>query len=254
MTTSNTTSTAASRTPRGVLITGALGGIGRATALAFAAEGASLLLIDTAAPDPALDAALRAAGAAAVEFLQADIADDAQVAQAAARAMRAFGAIDVLVNVAGVMSFRPIAELDGATWRRLLDVNLVGAALLSGQAMRVMRPGSAIVNIASVHAHRTSALVAPYAAAKAALVSLTRSAAIEGKPLGIRVNAVCPGAIDTPMLHASPTIKAGIERIDPADLGQPEDVAALAHFLCTDAARFITGADIVADGGRMGRL
>jgi NAD(P)-dependent dehydrogenase (short-subunit alcohol dehydrogenase family) len=86
------------------------------------------------------------------------------------------------------------------------------------------------------------------------MVSLTRSAAIEGAAIGIRVNAISPGAIDTPLLHASPTIRSGAEKIDPADLGQPEDIAALARFLASDTARFITGEDIVADGGRMGRL
>lgn len=241
-------------TTRSILITGALGGIGRATALAFAAEGAAILLVDAAAADPAFDAALRTAGAAAVAFEQADIADEAQVARLVERAVDDFGALDVLVNIAGAMLYKPISELDAADWQRMLNVNLVGAALLTGHAFRVMRPGSSIVNIASVHARRTSPLVAPYAAAKAALVSLTRSAAIEGKPLGIRVNAVCPGAIETPMLQASPTIKAGLEKIDPSDIGQPEDVAALVHFLSTEAARFITGEDIVADGGRMGRL
>jgi NAD(P)-dependent dehydrogenase (short-subunit alcohol dehydrogenase family) len=117
-----------------------------------------------------------------------------------------------------------------------------------------MKPGGCVINIASVHARRTSPLVAPYAAAKAALVSFTRSAAIEGKPLGVRVNAILPGAIDTAMLRDSPNIRSGAEVVDPADLGQPEDIAALAVFLASDAARFITGEDIVADGGRMGRL
>ncbi|RZM36196.1 MAG: SDR family oxidoreductase, partial [Sphingomonas sp.] len=123
-----------------------------------------------------------------------------------------------------------------------------------GHALRRMKPGGCVVNIASVHAQRTSPLVAPYAAAKAALVSLTRSAAIEGKPLGIRVNAVLPGAIDTPMLHASPNIRSGAEVVDPADLGQPDDIAAVALFLASSGARFVTGEGIVADGGRMGRL
>ena len=239
---------------RSVIITGALGGIGRATAQVFAADGASIVLVDAAAGDAVFEASLLKAGAQAVLFCQVDIADEQQVAGAVAQALDVFGGIDVIVNVAGMMIYKPIAELAAADWRRLLDVNVVGAALFTGHGLRHMRPGGSIVNVASVHARRTSPLVAPYAAAKAALVSLTRSAAIEGKPLGLRVNAILPGAIDTAMLHASPAIAAGLEVIDPADLGQPEDVAAVAFFLASDAARFITGEDIVADGGRMGRL
>jgi NAD(P)-dependent dehydrogenase (short-subunit alcohol dehydrogenase family) len=239
---------------RGVIITGGLGAIGLASAHAFAASGDAILLVDAVQGDGSAEASLKAAGAAQVECMQADIADEAQVAAAVERAMQLFGRIDVIVNVAGMMIYKPIAELNASDWRRLLDVNLVGAALFTGHGLRLMQPGGSIVNIASVHARRTSVLVAPYAAAKAGMVSLTRSAAIEGKPLGIRVNAILPGAIDTPMLHASPTIRSGAEVVDPADLGQPRDVAALAHFLASDEARFITGEDIVADGGRMGRL
>jgi NAD(P)-dependent dehydrogenase (short-subunit alcohol dehydrogenase family) len=239
---------------RSVIITGGLGGIGRATARAFAAEGASIALVDAACSDGAFEAELRAAGAPHAECIRADISDEAQLAALVDRTVSRFGRLDVIVNVAGIMIYKPLAELTAAEWRHSLDVNLVGAALLTGHGLRLMQPGGCIVNVASVHARRTSVLTAPYAAAKAALVSLTRSAAIEGKPLGIRVNAILPGAIDTPMLHASPTIRSGAETIDPADLGQPEDVAALALFLASDAARFITGEDIVADGGRMGRL
>lgn len=239
---------------RSVIISGALGGIGRATAQLFAGDGAAVVLVDAANADPVFEEALLLAGAKGVLFCQADIADEQQIADVIEQALRTFGTIDVIVNVAGMMIYKPIVELAASDWRRLLDVNFVGAALLTGHGLRHMRPGGCIVNVASVHARRTSALVAPYAAAKAALVSLTRSAAIEGKPLGVRVNAILPGAIDTAMLHASPAIAAGLEVIDPADLGQPEDVAAIAFFLASDAARFITGEDIVADGGRMGRL
>lgn len=238
---------------RTVLITGGLGGIGLATARAFAADGAALLLVDTR-PDTAEVADLRAAGAADALAIVSDIADEAGVAAAVDLAFERFGRLDVIVNVAGAMIYKPIADLTAADWRGLLDVNLVGAALFTGHALRRMQPGGCVINIASVHARRTSPLVAPYAAAKAALVSLTRSAAIEGKPLGIRVNAILPGAIDTAMLRASPNIRSGAEVIDPADLGQPEDIAALALFLASDGARFITGEDVVADGGRMGRL
>lgn len=239
---------------RGVIVTGGLGGIGMAVARAFAAEGASLLLIDVRADDGDAAKALLELGAGAVLSVAADIADDVAVAAAVDRAIDELGTLDVIVNVAGAMIYTPIVDLTAADWRRLLDVNLIGAALLTGHALRRMKPGGCVVNIASVHAQRTSPLVAPYAAAKAALVSLTRSAAIEGKPLGIRVNAVLPGAIDTPMLHASPNIRSGAEVVDPADLGQPDDIAAVALFLASPGARFVTGEGIVADGGRMGRL
>jgi NAD(P)-dependent dehydrogenase (short-subunit alcohol dehydrogenase family) len=241
-------------TRRGVIVTGGLGDIGMAVARAFAKDGAAILLVDARpAPEDAI-AALLAAGAGAARAITADVGDPDAVTQAVETACEAFGGLDVIVNVAGMMIYRPIAELEAADWRRLLDVNLVGAALFTGHAFRRMKPGGCVINIASVHARRTSPLVAPYAAAKAALVSFTRSAAIEGKPLGVRVNAILPGAIDTAMLRDSPNIRSGAEVVDPADLGQPEDIAALAMFLASDAARFITGEDIVADGGRMGRL
>lgn len=241
-------------TPRSVIVTGGLGDIGMAVARAFAREGANLLLTDARPATDAALAGLREAGAGAVSAVVADVGDPLAVERAVDAAFATFGGLDVIVNVAGMMIYRPIAELEASDWRRLLDVNLVGAALFTGHAFRRMRPGGCVINIASVHARRTSPLVAPYAAAKAALVSFTRSAAIEGKPLGIRVNAILPGAIDTAMLRDSPNIRSGAEVVDPADLGQPEDIAALAAFLASDAAGFITGEDIVADGGRMGRL
>lgn len=239
---------------RSVLITGGAGDIGLATARAFAREGASLALLDLRMADEEAIRSLEEEGATAVRAFALDVADEAAVTQAVEDSCAAFGGLDVVVNVAGMMIYKPVAELAAADWRRLLDVNLIGAALLIGHAFRRMRPGGAIINVASVHARRTAPLVAPYAAAKAALVSLTRSAAIEGKPLGIRVNAILPGAIDTTMLRESPNIRSGAEVLDPADVGQPQDIAELAVFLASDAARFITGEDIVADGGRMGRL
>ncbi|MGV1681689.1 SDR family NAD(P)-dependent oxidoreductase [Sphingopyxis sp. NJF-3] len=239
---------------RSVIVTGGLGGIGLAVARAFALEGADILLADTRSGDNGAADMLRHSGAGQAHHIAGDIADEAFVTSTVHFALERFGRLDVIVNVAGMMIYKPLAELDGAEWRRLLDVNLIGAALFTGHALRRMQPGGCVINIASVHARRTSPLVAPYAAAKAALVSLTRSAAIEGKPLGIRVNAILPGAIDTPMLRESPNIKSGAEVIAADDLGQPDDIAALAHFLASDAARFITGEDVVADGGRMGRL
>ncbi len=117
-----------------------------------------------------------------------------------------------------------------------------------------MQSGGAIVNVSSIHAEETTPLVTSYAAAKAALLSLTRSAALEGKPKGIRVNAVLPGAIDTPMLWENPNVKSGIETINPADVGKPEDVAAIIAYLASDDAAFVQGAMVRADGGRLDRL
>jgi NAD(P)-dependent dehydrogenase (short-subunit alcohol dehydrogenase family) len=241
-------------TGRGVLITGGLGGIGMAVAKAFAREGAGILLVDAQEDAGAACEQLMVAGASDAVSFSCDVAEEERVHAAVDLVFERFGRFDVLVNVAGMMIYKPLAELEGAEWRRLLDVNLIGAALLTGQALRRMEHGGCVINVASVHARRTSENVAPYAAAKAAMVSLTRSAAIEGKARGIRVNAILPGAIDTQMLRDSPNIKSGAEVIDPADVGRPEDIAALAAFLASDSARFITGEDIVADGGRMGKL
>lgn len=240
---------------RVVLVTGGLGAIGMAVARAFASEGAALVLLDHRADgDEQVCRALEQAGAAQAISLAVDIADDAGVAAAVGHVFATFGRLDVIVNVAGVMIYREIASLTGADWRRVLDVNLIGAALLIGQGLARMSAGGCIINVASVHARRTTSLVAPYAAAKAALVSLTRSAAIEGKPLGIRVNAVLPGAIDTPMLRDSPAIRSGAEVLAEADIGQPGDIAHIVRFLASADARFITGEDVVADNGRMGQL
>jgi NAD(P)-dependent dehydrogenase (short-subunit alcohol dehydrogenase family) len=117
-----------------------------------------------------------------------------------------------------------------------------------------MKTGSAVVNVASIHAIDTSPLDAPYAAAKAALLSLTRSAAIEGSGHGIRVNAILPGAIDTPMLWDNPNIKSGAEQVDPSFVGKPEHVAAAIAFLASDDAAFVQGTTLVVDGGRLARL
>ena len=134
------------------------------------------------------------------------------------------------------------------------QVDLLGAAHFVKQALLRMPPGGAVVNVASIHARETEPQVAPYAAAKAALVSLTRSAAIEGKPRGIRVNAVLPGAVDTPMLWDNPNVRAGVEHVDRAYVGTPEQLAAAIAFLASDDAAFVQGAALVVDGGRLDRL
>jgi NAD(P)-dependent dehydrogenase (short-subunit alcohol dehydrogenase family) len=136
----------------------------------------------------------------------------------------------------------------------VLRVDLLGAFYFTKQAFLHMKNGGAIVNVSSIHAVETEPLVAPYAAAKAALLSLTRSASLEGKPKGIRVNAILPGAVDTPMLWDNPNVKSGQEKIDQNDVGKPEDLAAVIAFLASDDAAFVQGAEIRVDGGRLDHL
>jgi NAD(P)-dependent dehydrogenase (short-subunit alcohol dehydrogenase family) len=239
---------------RTAIVTGALGGIGLACAQGLAREGARIMLLDLRGDDGGIAENLRGLGAPEVSSIAMDIGDEAAGARAVTQCLDQLDGFDVLINVAGMMIYKPLAEISGAEWRRLLDVNLLGAAFLTAQALRHMSDGGAIVNVASVHARQTSPLVAPYAAAKAALESLTRSTAIEGRARGIRANAILPGAIDTPMLRSSPNIASGAEVIAPEDIGQPEDVATAALYLASDDARFVTGASLLVDGGRLSRL
>jgi NAD(P)-dependent dehydrogenase (short-subunit alcohol dehydrogenase family) len=136
----------------------------------------------------------------------------------------------------------------------VLQVDLLGAFFFIKQAFLHMKPGGAVVNVSSIHALATEPGVAPYAAAKAALLSLTRSAALEGMGKGIRVNAILPGAIDTPMLWNNPEVHSGAEHLDAAEVGKPEDVAAAIVFLASGESAFIQGASLLVDGGRLCRL
>lgn len=233
------------------IVTGGAGGIGLATSRRLAREGARVVVADLKAE--AAEAAAAGLGAPDALGLACDVSAEDQVEAAVAATMARFGRLDVVVNNAGMMLFKPIADMTGAEWLHVLGIDLMGAVHFTRAAFRHMR-GGAIVNVSSVHAERTSPLVAPYAAAKAATLSLTRSAAIEGGPLGIRVNAVMPGAIDTPMLWDNPNVKSGAEKFEPADVGQADQVAAAIAYLASTDAGFITGAALAVDGGRLGRL
>lgn len=238
-----------------VIVTGGGSGIGLATAKRFASEGGRVVIADrNQGETEAAVPAVKLAGAPDAIACVCDVSDEAQVVRCVETTVGRFGGVDVIVNNAGMMTFKPLAELTGDDWRRVLDVDLLGAFYFVKQGLKRMKPGSAIVNVASIHAVETEPAVAPYAASKAAVVSLTRSAAIEGRPRGIRVNAVLPGAVDTPMLWRNPNVKAGIEKIDKTDVGSPEDLAAAIAFLASDDARFVQGAGLVVDGGRLDRL
>ena len=238
-----------------VIITGGAGGIGLATAKRMASEGARIVLADLNQAN--LDAAVpgvRAAGAPDVLPSLCNVAVEAQVAATVQATLDKFGRLDVVVNNAGLMQFKALEELTGDDWLRVLGVDLLGTFYFTKQAFLHMKPGGAVVNVSSIHAIETEALVAPYAAAKAAVCSFTRSAAIEGSPKGIRINAVLPGAIDTPMLWDNPNVKSGVEKINPSDVGTPENVASAIAYLASDDAAFVQGTELRVDGGRLDHL
>ena len=217
------------------------------------------MLLDLAQEGESAVADCRAHGAVDVFYRQCDVADEEQVEAAVNLTLQRYGRVDVIVNVAGMAIFKKLTELTSADWRRVLDVNLLGAAYFIARGLKAMSSGEeprggAIVNVSSIHAVQTSPLLASYAAAKAALVSLTRTAAIEGRAMGVRVNAVLPGAVDTPMLWSNPNLASGAETIAPEDVGKPDDIAALIAFLASKEAAFISGAAYPVDGGRLAKL
>jgi NAD(P)-dependent dehydrogenase (short-subunit alcohol dehydrogenase family) len=238
------------------IVTGAASGIGAAIAARLHAEGARLVIADLRA-DAAHAAADRIVADAGGEAIgvACDVGSEEQVEAAVRAALDRFGRIDVIVNNAGLMTFKTLAEFTGEDWLKVLRVDLLGAAFFTRQGfLHFGDKGGAIVNIASVHAVETSANAAPYSAAKAALLSLTRTTSIEGRDLKIRANAVLPGAIDTPMLWDNPNVKSGAETIDKRDVGTPADVAAAVAFLASEDAKFITGTTLAVDGGRLAKL
>ena len=237
------------------IVTGGSSGIGLAAARRLAAEGARIVIASQ--NKERIEAAaerVRKEDGVDVLGLECDVSSEAQVGAVVDATFERFGRLDIVVNNAGMMLFKKLEEFTEADWLRVLGVDFMGAVHFTRQAFLRMASGGSIVNVASVHAVMTSPLVAPYAAAQAAMLSLTRSAGIEGRDKGIRCNVVLPGAIDTGMLWDNPNIKSGAEKIDPKDVGRPEDVAAAVAFLAPEDAAFITGTALRVDGGRLDRL
>ena len=235
------------------IVTGGGSGIGKATCLRMAAEGGRLVVVDLRAE--AAQATVREIKAAGGEAsaATADVGDAAQVAAVIEQAVSAYGTLNVIVNDAAMMTFTPIVEISEDDFFKVIKVNLGSVFYFSKLGAPHMPPGSAIVNISSVHAHKTTQNVVPYASSKGAIEAFTRGFSLEMAERKIRINAVAPGAVDTPMLWNNPNVKSGAEKITGA-VGKPEDLAAAICFVASDEAAFINGATLVVDGGRLAQL
>jgi NAD(P)-dependent dehydrogenase (short-subunit alcohol dehydrogenase family) len=241
-----------------VLVTGAGRGIGRAIAEGFAAEGAHVAANDiTPINLDATIATIHSSGGVAQAFV-ADIAKKMPVQALIEQVRDTWGQIDILINNAGVEPHAPLLELDEWDWQRTIDVNLSGPFYLIQSTARGMREqgGGVIINIASI-AGRAHGLRdrAAYVASKMGLIGLTREAARELAAYNIRVNAVCPGVIETEMTAALRQNEAMMTRwldeIPQGRLGRPEDVTGVVLFLCSAAAAYLTGQAINVDGGKL---
>jgi glucose 1-dehydrogenase len=247
---------------RVALITGGGNGIGRACAERFARDGAQVAVADiNTAEGQAVASALRDAGYEAV-FLQCDVAKSAEVRATVERTVDAFGAVDILVNNAAIIKGIDFLEISEADFDAVLSVNLRGAFLMAQAAARQMvaqvkagrRPGS-VINMSSVNAVFAIANQVPYSVSKGGLNQLTKVMALSLAEYGIRVNAIGPGSINTRILGTVMTDDAArariLSRTPLGRIGEPEEIAAVAAFLASDDASYITGQTIYADGGRL---
>lgn len=243
---------------KAALVTGGARGIGRAICEAYAAEGARVAVADVEGAREAAEALGDAMG------LTMDVTDRASIADGVAAVERAWGGVDVLVNNAGVFGMAPLAEITPEDYRRQYDVNVGGTIFATQAAVPGMRArgGGCVINFASQAGRRGEANVAIYCSTKAAVISLTQSLALELAPHGIRVNALAPGVIDTPMWDVVDGLFARYENRRPGEkkrlvgeavplgyMGAPEDVAGPAVFLASDEASYVTAQTLNVDGG-----
>lgn len=246
-------------TGRTALVTGASSGLGRHFAGVLAKAGARVAL--AARRTDALaetKAAIEAAGGTAL-VVAMDVTDPASVAAAVAQAWDGLGRIDILVNNAGVTATSPFLDMSEEEWDRVIDTNLTGCARVAREVARRMRDegdgqGGSIVNIASILGMRVAGHVSSYIAAKGGLVHLTKAMALELARHGIRVNALCPGYVETELnadFFASDAGKALVKRIPQRRLGRLADLDGPLLLLASDAGAYMTGSILAADGGHL---
>ncbi|HMB50732.1 SDR family NAD(P)-dependent oxidoreductase [Natronoarchaeum rubrum] len=242
-------------TDRVAIVTGAARGIGKATALRLAEEGADVVVTDVAAERDDVADAVEERGQSALA-LEVDVSDEAEVEAAVEETIEEFGRIDALVNNAGIFPTADLAALSAEDWQRVIDVNLTGAFYCTQAVCPTMREQGygRIVNVSSAAGGRVgwAGNLAHYAASKAGMVGFTRSAAIDLGPDGVTINAVVPGMIDTgaaERVSSDEEIEAAVSAIPVGRQGDPEELANVIAFLASEASSYVTGASLVVDGG-----
>lgn len=233
-----------------VIVTGGASGIGEASVRAFAREGAKVVIADYAEHGQALADEL---GADKALFIKIDVTDFEAVQAMIAQTVTKFGRLDVMFANAGIAADAPVDELEESAWQRTIDINLSGVYLCDKYAIQqfLKQGGGVIVNCGSIHSHVGKRGVTAYAAAKGGVKLLTQTLSVDYGDKGIRVNAVCPGYIDTPLLKDIPDdIKEKLVALHPMGrLGRAEEVANAVLFLASDEASFVTGSSLMVDGG-----
>jgi NAD(P)-dependent dehydrogenase (short-subunit alcohol dehydrogenase family) len=241
---------------RVAIVTGGGSGIGQAAAFAFARRGVQVAVVDR---DPkggeATTRDIQAAGGKAI-FLQTDVASEAAVERMVAATLERFERLDFAFNNAGVdQPSRELVDYSENDWNHILGVNLKGIWLcMKHQIPHLLERGGSIVNTASVLGFRGSRKMGPYVASKHGVIGLSKAAALEYAPYGVRVNALCPGSIETPMFlnfvgHDSQRMARNLQGIPLGRRGTPQEIAEIAVWLCSEESAFVTGCSLVADGG-----
>lgn len=249
------------------VVTGGSKGIGLGIALALAKSGADVVICSDEAESLDQASGVLQGRPGRIDAVHADVSVAHEMSAVMARAASAFGGLDILANCAGIQRYGAVTDTSEQIWDEVFAVNVKGIFLASKHAVPMMaeRGGGAIINIASVQAYASQSNVAAYTASKGAILALTRAMALDHADQGIRVNAICPASIDTPMLRwaadlwkgdnsAEATIAAWGRAHPMGRVGHVDEIGAVAAFLASDACPFMTGADIKVDGGVLSKL
>lgn len=249
---------------RVAVVTGAAMGIGKGVAAVLAREGAKVVVADINDEEGGRTAEELARSGGDVLFVHADVADERQVAAMVQQTVERYGSLTILVNNAAIGVYTPVHETTVEAWERCLRVNLTGPFLCAKYALPHLKAagGGAIVNIASVHAYQNVGGTAPYAASKGGLAALTRVMAIDYARDGIRVNAVCPGWVYTPLIQRIFRESGDFEGMKRTvsqrqllgRLGTPEDIGNAVLYLVSDESSFVTGTSLFVDAGLTAQL